>query len=154
MAREIATATDRGISAARSQNAQDFDDAVAQLEKHYDAARPMHSHMVRELLETSYQDGLSGDDVSDVLARTVASASRWDVSVDPDVIAAVLLGALGVDERLSVNDTGAQSIPPAKIIGAAVLVASDLAAAAEVDHEPYLVRAVEEIRRDQTIENP
>ena len=45
-------------------------------------------------------------------------------------------------------------IPLAKIVGAAILVAADLAADAEVDHGPYLVRAVEEIRRAQTIEIP
>ncbi|SKZ43586.1 Uncharacterised protein [Mycobacteroides abscessus subsp. abscessus] len=154
MAREIATATDRGIRAARSQVSQDFDDAVAQLEKNGDAARLMHSHMVRELLETSYQDGLSGDDVSDVLTRAVASASRWDAPVDPDAVAAVLLGALGVGEQSGVNGAVAQSIPLVKIISAAILVTADLVADAEVDHEPYITRAVGEIRRDQTIEIP
>ncbi|MFW0785181.1 hypothetical protein AAFP35_11715 [Gordonia sp. CPCC 206044] len=154
MARDIAAATDRGITAARSHDSEDLDDAVAQLEKHGDAARGMQAHMVRELLETSYQDGLSGDDVSDVLTRTIAAAARWVASVDPNAVAAVLTGALGVAERPGDSDIAAQPIPIAKIIGAALLVLADLAADAEVDHNPYLVRAVEEIRREQTIEIP
>lgn len=154
MAREIATATDRGIRAARRHSSEDFDDCVAQLEKHGEAARAMHAHLVRELLETSYQDGVSGDDVSDVLTRIVDAASRWDAQMDPDAVAAVLLGALGVGESPDADGAGARLIPLAKIVGAAILVAADLAADAEVDHGPYLVRAVEEIRRAQTIEIP
>ena len=154
MAHEIATASDQGISAVRSHDREHFDDAVAQLEKHGDAARAVHAYVIRELLETSFQDGVSGDDVSDVLTRAVASASRWDAPVDPDAVAAVLLGALGVGEQSGVNGAVAQSIPLVKIISAAILVTADLVADAEVDHEPYITRAVGEIRRDQTIEIP
>ncbi len=153
MAQEIATASDQGISAARSHDRKHFDDAVAQLEKHGDAARAVHAYAIRELLETSFQDGVSGDDVSDVLTRTVDTAAQWDVSVPPDSVVAVLIGALGVSERRG-DDAAAAAIPLAAIIGAAMLVAAEMATDAAVDHVPYVVRAVDEIHRAQTIEIP
>ncbi|WAC55547.1 hypothetical protein [Gordonia sp. SL306] len=52
--------------------------------------------MVRQLLETQYQDGLSGDDVSEVLTRTVGDAVSWDAPIDPSGVVLILTGALGV----------------------------------------------------------
>ena len=141
------------VSAQCSHDREHFDDAVAQLEKHGDAARAVHAYVIRELLETSFQDGVSGDDVSDVLTRTVDTAAQWDVSVPPDSVVAVLIGALGVSERRD-DDAAAAAIPLAAIIGAAMLVAAEMATDAAVDHVPYLVRAVDEIHRAQTLEIP
>nr|WP_202422099.1 hypothetical protein [Gordonia sp. SID5947] len=154
MARAVAEATDQGIRAARGHDPEGFGEAVHHLETHTDAARAVHAHMVRELLEMSYQDGLSGDDVSDVLTRTVGGAGLWDAPVEPAAVVVVLTGALGVREHSDSDDDPAPPIPQAAIVGAAILVAADLAAAAGIDHEPFLVRAVEEIRRAQTVEMP
>ncbi|WAC55544.1 hypothetical protein [Gordonia sp. SL306] len=154
MARAVAEATDLGIRAARAHDLENFADAVEQLENHTEATRDLHAHMVRELLETQYQDGVSGDDVSEVLTRTVGGAGLWNVPVDPSAVAMVLTVALGVGESSDTSDAPATTIPPAEIIGAAILVVADLAASAAIHHEPSLVRAMEEIRRAQTVEMP
>lgn len=154
VARTVAEVTDRGVRAARTHDLDGFGEAVGVLEIHAEVAREVHAHMVRELLETLYQDGLSGDDVSEVLTRTTDDAGLWYAPVDPSAVVVVLTGALGVGEGSVSSDVRPQSIPPAEIIGAAFLVIADLAASAGLEHEPYLVRAVEEIRRAQTVEMP
>ncbi|WHU49363.1 hypothetical protein QNM97_10505 [Gordonia sp. L191] len=152
VARVIAEATDRGIGAARTHELEELRDAVEELAIHADAARDVHGHLVRELLETSYQDGLDGDDVAEVLNRTVSATGRWHAEVDPTAVAVVLTGALGVAER---PDDGTTSAPtPSDVVVAALLVAADLASATAVDHGPYVTRAVEELRRAQTVEIP
>lgn len=153
MARTIADATDRGIRSARSHDLAGFGEAVDTLVIHAEAARAVHAQLVRELLETAYQDGLDGDDVADVLNRTVSDARRWNAPADPAAVATVLTGALGVTEHPDTSD-GATPIPSSGIAAAAILVAADLAADAGFDHGPYLARAVEEIRRAQTVEMP
>ncbi len=150
----MAEATDAGILAARAQHIEDFRDAAERLEKHAEVAREVHGHMVRELLETLYQDGLTGDDVSDVLRRTIAGAGLWDAQVDPSAVVVVLTGALGVAEASDDRDAGTTGVAPIELIGAAILVMADLLAAGAMDRKDYLLRAVEEIRRAQTVEMP
>ncbi|GAB92386.1 hypothetical protein [Gordonia rhizosphera] len=151
-ARAIAEATDRGIRAARAHDLDGFGEALEQLEIHPEA-RDVHAHMVRELLETQYQDGVSGEDVSEVLTRAVDDAGDWNAPVDPSAMVVVLTGSLGVVES-SDDDGPPTDIPVAQLTGAAIVVIADLAAGAALDHQPYLVRAVEEIRRAQTVEMP
>ncbi|MDL9948306.1 hypothetical protein QSJ19_22545 [Gordonia sp. ABSL11-1] len=153
-ARAVAEATDAGIRAARTQHIEDFRDAAERLEKHAEVAREVHEHMVRELLETMYQDGLTGDDVSDVLRRTITGAGLWDAQVDPSAVVVVLTGALGVAETSDDRDAGTPDVAPTELIGAAILVMADLLAAGAMDRKDYLLRAVEEIRRAQTVEMP
>ncbi|GAA3690758.1 hypothetical protein [Gordonia hankookensis] len=153
-ARTVTEASSRGIRAARAHDLEGFTECVEELEPHADAARIVHSHLVRELLETSYQDGLSGEDVSEVLRRTVTGAGGWNVAIDPEAVVTVLTGALGVVEPPEGRDAPAPVIPPTAIIAAAILVAADLAAHMDLDPEPYLGRAVDEIRRAQAVEMP
>lgn len=152
--RSIATETDRGIRAARTHDLDELVGAVESLGIDADAARIVHAHVVRELLETTYDDGLSSEDISDVLARTVADAGRWNAPADPSSVAVVLTGALGVSDDLGHHDGSGAAPSSAEIITAALLVAALLATTARVDHHAYLVRAVEEIRRAQTVEMP
>ncbi|WP_124711142.1 hypothetical protein [Gordonia insulae] len=151
-ARVIAQATELGIGAARAHDLDGFGEAVKSLELHPEA-RDVHAHMIRELVETQYQDGVSGDDLSEVLTRTARDAGAWNAPVDPSAVVVVLTGSLAVVQR-SDDDGPATDIPPARLNGAAVLVIADLAAVAALDHRPYLMRAVEEIRRAQTVEMP
>ncbi|MEE4025262.1 hypothetical protein V1Y59_19415 [Gordonia sp. PKS22-38] len=152
--REIAEATDLGIRAARAADLEGFTDAVEQLHDH-PGAREVHAHMVRELLETTYQDGLSGDDVSEVLTRTIGGSADWQAPVDPSAVVVVLTGALGVAEHADDADRAPTThTPPAELAGAAILVVTDLAKGIAADHRPYLDRAVAEIRRAQTVEMP
>ena len=154
MARTVADATDRGIRSARAHDGGDFAEAVEILGVHADAARAVHAHMVRELIETAYQDGLDSDDVADVLTRTVADATGWDAPVDPTAVAVVLTGALGVNEPADPGDAGTPASSASQVIGAAILVAARLTTDTGVDHGDFLRRAVEEIRRAQTVEMP
>lgn len=153
-ARTVAEATDQGVRAARAQDIEDFRDSVGRLEKHAEVAREVHGLMVRELLEALYQDGVSGDDVSEVLRRTITGAGLWDAPVDPSAVVVVLTGALGVAEPDEDGEGRTTAIAAADVVGAAVLVIADLLAAGKIDHKDYLMRAVEEIRRAQTVEMP
>ena len=151
-ARAISESTDHGIRAVRAHDLAGFEEALEQLDIHPEA-RDVHAHMVRELIETRYQDGVSGDDVAEVLSRTVADSGAWHAPVDPSAVVVVLTGSLGVAER-SDDDGPPATIPPAELNGAAILVIADVVADAALDHRPYLVRAIEEIRRAQTVEMP
>ncbi|MFW0795053.1 hypothetical protein AAFP30_14675 [Gordonia sp. CPCC 205515] len=151
-ARTIATATEQGIRAARAHDLEALAESIDHLENHTDTAREVHAHLMRELLETSYQDGLSGDDVSEVLTRTVTDAASWQAPVTPAAVAVVLTGALGVgpDSR----EESAPTLSEPEIICAALLIAADLVTSTDLDPKPYVVRAIEEIRRAQTVEMP
>ncbi|MDY6810290.1 MAG: hypothetical protein SW127_14950 [Actinomycetota bacterium] len=151
-ARTIAEASGRGIRAARTHDLDAFGEAIQQLEIHPEA-REVHAHMVRELLETRFPDGLSGDDLAGVLTHTVDGAGAWDAPVDPAAVVVVLTGSLGVTDSPD-SDGAARDIPQPQLHSAAILAIADLAAEAALDHEPYLMRAVEEIRRSQTVEMP
>jgi hypothetical protein len=151
-ARAISESTDHGIRAVRAHDLAGFAEALEQLAIHPEA-REVHAHMVRELIETRYQDGVTGDDVADVLSRTVGDSGAWHAPVDPSAVVVVLTGSLGVAER-SDDDGPPATIPPAELNGAAILVIAHLAADAAIDHQQYLVRAIEEIRRAQTVEMP
>lgn len=150
-ARTIASATDRGIRAAGAQDLDGFTESVEQLEKDSDTARDVHAHLIRELLEMSYQDGLSSDDVSEVLTRTVAGARFWQAPVTASAVAAVLTGALGVGLE---NQDSVQGPTEYEIIGAAILIAADLTTSISVEPAPHVLHAVDEIRRAQTVEMP
>lgn len=151
-ARLVAELTEQGIRSARSHDLDGCQEAVDGLVVHGAIIRGVHAHMMRELLETAYQDGLDGDDVAEVLTRTVADAALWNAPTTHEAIAAVLTGALGVADRPNGATTAVPD--PRQVIAAVFVVSADLVTLSEVDQGEYVTRAVEEVRRAQTVEMP
>lgn len=145
--RRIADATVDALAAAAAQDPIAFDEAVDMLDRS-DAAKAGHVHaeMVRTLLEEVYSDGLTGENVQEVLGRTVRG-SDWLPSLDIAGFVEVLTGALGVTD---VDEQSRSSPRPAH----ALLVAADLLAVRRSRAETYVRRALAEIRRAQTVEMP
>lgn len=149
VARDIADAVEAGVDAARNSDAAGLAVAAAEL-----AALPreqvesVSAAIVRELLETVHPDGLTGEDVQQVLGRCAREAAVWLPGVDVDALVFVLTGALGV------ADTEEIAHRPNRSVEAAILVAADLAGAAQVAVHAYVRRALDEIARAETIEIP
>lgn len=145
--RRIADATNDALAAVAARAPIAFDDAVELLGRSDSAqAGHVHAEMVRTLLEKVYSDGLTGENVQEVLGRTVRGAD-WLPNLDIAGFVEVLTGALGVADV----DEQTRSRPrPAH----ALLVVADLLAVRRSRADTYLRRAVAEIRRAETIEMP
>ncbi|WP_072690791.1 hypothetical protein [Rhodococcus marinonascens] len=154
-AREIAEALDAAIVAARSSDAAALTEATGEL-----AALPAEqvgailAVMVRELLETLHPDGLTGEDVQEVLTRCARAAPALLPAVDVDSLVTVLTGALGV------ADIEENPGRPEHAVPAAILVIADLLSAAEdpgssgLSGAGYVRSALDEIARAETVEIP
>ncbi|WP_277830787.1 hypothetical protein [Speluncibacter jeojiensis] len=141
VAREIAEQTDLGVAALRAGDAVALADSVTELAAQAtERVGLLHSSTVRALLEQAHPDGLSGNDVQDVLT----SMSGVPVPVPLPAVAEVLTGALGVGEP-------AESTP-AECITAALAIIAVLAPPGTL--AVHLRRAMAEIERDQTVEMP
>jgi hypothetical protein len=149
-ARAIAETTTETVTAARERDLPAFEKAVGQLA----ALDPEQvglvlGAVVRSLLEDLHPDGLAGDDIRNVLERCAHSALEWCPRVDPDVLLALLAGALGVHPEQD------ESQPPggAAVAWHAPLLIADLAG----DGRPlagHLRAAFAEIARAETMEAP
>ncbi|MFI7171414.1 hypothetical protein [Rhodococcoides fascians] len=145
--RRIADATVDALAAVVAQDPIAFDEAVELLDRS-DAAKAgnVHAEMVRSLLEEVYSDGLTGENVQEVLGRTVRGA-EWLPSLDIAGFVEVLTGALGVTD---VDEQSRSRPRPAH----ALLVVADLLAIRRSRAETYVRRALAEIHRAQTVEMP
>ncbi|NIL83652.1 hypothetical protein RhoFasGS6_01008 [Rhodococcus fascians] len=145
--RRIADATVDALAAVVAQDPIAFDEAVELLDRS-DAAKAgnVHAEMVRSLLEEVYSDGLTGENVQEVLGRTVRGA-EWLPSLDIAGFVEVLTGALGVTD---VDEQSRSRPRPAH----ALLVVADLLAIRRSRAEMYVRRALAEIHRAQTVEMP
>ncbi|OZE34927.1 hypothetical protein CH278_10815 [Rhodococcus sp. 05-2254-5] len=145
--RRIADATVDALAAVVAQDPIAFDEAVELLDRS-DAAKAgnVHAEMVRSLLEEVYSDGLTGENVQEVLGRTVRGAD-WLPSLDIAGFVEVLTGALGVTD---VDEQSRSRPRPAH----ALLVVADLLAVRRGRAETYVRRALAEIHRAQTVEMP
>ncbi|OZC90436.1 hypothetical protein CH254_02835 [Rhodococcus sp. 06-412-2C] len=145
--RRIADATNDALAAVAAGDSIAFDDAVELLGRSDSAqAGHVHAEMVRTLLEEVYSDGLTGENVQEVLGRTVRGA-HWLPNLDIAGFVEVLTGALGVAD----TEEQSRSRPrPAH----ALLVVADLLAVRRARAETYLRRALAEVRRAETIEMP
>ncbi|OZF49842.1 hypothetical protein [Rhodococcus sp. 14-1411-2a] len=145
--RRIADATNDALAAVASRNSVAFDDAVESLGRSDSAqAGHVHAEMVRTLLEEVYSDGLTGENVQEVLGRTVRGAD-WLPNLDIAGFVEVLTGALGVSD---VEEQSRVRPRPAH----ALLVVADLLAVRRGRAETYLRYALAEVRRAETIEMP
>ena len=145
--RRIADASVDALAAVVAQDPIAFDEAVELLDRS-DAAKAgnVHAEMVRSLLEEVYSDGLTGENVQEVLGRTVRGA-EWLPSLDIAGFVEVLTGALGVTD---VDEQSRSRPRPAH----ALLVVADLLAIRRSRAETYVRRALAEIHRAQTVEMP
>ncbi|WP_179272065.1 hypothetical protein [Rhodococcus sp. 05-2254-6] len=97
-------------------------------------------------VEEVYSDGLTGENVQEVLGRTVRGAD-WLPNLDIAGFVEVLTGALGV------SDVEEQSRVRPRLAHA-LLVVADLLAVRRGRAETYLRYALAEVRRAETIEMP
>lgn len=152
MADRVAQTTGEAIRAARAHDSEAFGAATDLLALHPES-REVHALMIRELLETVFPDGLTGDDVSEVMTSTSRAAASWTSAVSPAAVALVLTGALGVGDTADPDALPSAGLD-AETTAAALVVITDLTARADVDPMEYVTRAVDEIRRAQTMEMP
>jgi len=142
-ARPIAAAATAAVAAAQARDAGALDEAVAELA----SLDPAQSGLilgttVRLLLEAAQPDGLTGDEVRDVLERCVRGAVSWQGDVDPHVVLLLLAGALGVLEE--------DDAPPPKpevLARHAALLMADLLGPRPIP--PFLTAALAEIEHTQ-----
>ena len=142
-ARPIAAAATAAVVAAQTRDADALEEAVAALA----ALDPAQSGLilgttVRLLLEAAHPDGLTGDEVRDVLERCVRDAVPWQPEVDPHVVLLLLAGALGVLE-----EDGAPAPKPDVLARHSALLMAGLLGARPI--RPFLTAALAEIEHTQ-----
>jgi hypothetical protein len=161
-ARAISTAVSEAVAAAQARDAQRFTEAAEQLAAlDQEQVGVVLGAVVRSLLEDMHPDGLSGEDVQDVLERCVRSAIGWLPEVDVDVLVVLLTGALGVFEadEQSRPPTGPQAarhapLLVAYLLGGAIGPSRGTPGGSELQLAGYLTAAFAEIARAETIEMP
>ena len=89
-----------------------------------------------------------------VMTSTSRAAASWTAAASPAAVALVLTGALGVGDTAGADALPSAGLPDAETTAAALVVITDLTARADVDPMEYVTRAVDEIRRAQTMEMP
>lgn len=142
----IASAVTSAVAAASSHSA-DFADGVAELDA-LDRSQVtlVLAGIIRQLLEIRYPDGLDAADAQDVLTDT-ARASAWCGDWQPETLAEVLMGALGLLEPE--QSQGARSFSRhATLLISALLRDQPITLAALVKTE------LAEIERAETMELP
>ncbi|MEV0945099.1 hypothetical protein [Rhodococcus sp. NPDC049939] len=146
--REIAEAVDAAVSAAVASNTTAFAVALEDLDGlPAEQVRLVLSTIIHELLETMHPDGLTGEDVQNVLTLAVRRAHEWVPDVDVASFVAVLTGALGVADA-------DESDPPASPIPSAILLIAELLSSTQKSVHDYVRRALDEVARAETIEMP
>ncbi|AOW94191.1 hypothetical protein BFN03_19905 [Rhodococcus sp. WMMA185] len=146
--REIAEAVDAAVGAAVSSNVAAFFEATEDLAAlPAERVRVVLAAIVREILETMHPDGLTGEDVQEVLAHAVGVARTWMPDVDVASFVAVLTGALGVAEA-------DESDLPTSAVPSAILLIADLVSSAQVSVHDYVRRALDEVARAEIVEMP
>ncbi|RAO05580.1 hypothetical protein GAR06_02930 [Micromonospora saelicesensis] len=143
-ARAIALTATTAVAAAQARDGQAYDEAVGGLTADERSGLVLGA-VVRLLLEESHPDGLTGDDIRQVLTRCVQESTRWRTDVDPHVVLVLLAGALGVYDPES-----DESPPDASAVARhAPLLVADLLAATSVPLDDYLAAAFAEIERTE-----
>lgn len=105
---------------------------------------------MRELLEDTHPDGLSSEDVQDALTACAKSTIVWLPDLDVQALAAVYTGALGISDL----EDDSFRIGHGAYLRSAVLVIGSLSTGVKKAQSAYIIRAIGEIARAQTIEMP
>jgi hypothetical protein len=147
-ARAIRQASEDAIAAAREADRPAFDEAVTVLAaQDAERVRLVLGHAVRTLLEELHPDGLSADDVRDVLPRAVRAVAGWYPDVQPGLLVVVLSNSLGISEE-------EDEAEPADIFAHALLLFADLVTTAGRPAGGYLDASLNELHRAETMEMP
>ncbi|MFE3290861.1 hypothetical protein [Rhodococcus sp. NPDC059234] len=150
-ARDIASATDEAVTAARVPDRDAFEESCEKLRPlDLERVRAVHSAMVREVLEDLHPDGLTGESVQEALERCARGATTWLPDLQVPLLVTVLTGALGL------TDPDEESGPQDRFAVArhALVVLADLLSTAQAPASGYLRRAIAEIARAETVEMP
>ncbi|MDQ2837526.1 MAG: hypothetical protein M3Y42_20710 [Actinomycetota bacterium] len=151
--RGIREAVGEAVSAVLAADLDRFEPAVQRLESQdQERLRIVQGTIVRELLEDLHPSGLSGADAQDVLQRCVRAAASWYPPVEPAVLVAVLMGALGAADP----EDNPPAVRGAFAVHGSLLIADLLSAQAETGAsiEQRLDHAFAEIERAETMEMP
>jgi hypothetical protein len=98
-ARAIASATTDAVAAAAIADVAAFGEATGRLAAaDPEQVRVVLGVLVRALLEDLHPDGVSGDDLLELIKNCARTAIGWYPGVDVQVLVVVLTGALGVHE--------------------------------------------------------
>jgi hypothetical protein len=106
--------------------------------------------VLRSLLEDLHPDGLTGDEVHDVIVRCVTSAASWYPEVDASALVLVLAGALGVHP----DEDEPVPVTPVDVARHAPLVVADLLTAGDRSYRPYLDAALTRIAEAEANDLP
>lgn len=143
----ISAAVRAGVEAVRSENRDDFDAALTELNALEQSRLSLVlAGIIRHLLEILHPDGLDGDDVQDALTQ-VARAGGWYPGLQPEAIGEVLLGSLGV---LAPEDTKTAG----GFVAHAVLLIGVLSARQPRPVTALIATELAEIERAETMELP
>jgi hypothetical protein len=150
-ARTVATTASDAVAAVAVRDGPQFEGATAQLARSNPAlVRIVLGAVVRMLLEELHPNGLSGADVRAVLERCARSAVGWSPDVDPDVLLALLTGALGIHPP----GESARPISALDVARHAPLLAADLVVLSGLPFADFLDAAFAEIARAEGMELP
>jgi hypothetical protein len=95
--RAIANAAVEAVTAARSDDQVAFERASSRLAAlDREQVGLVLGAVVRSLLEDLHPGGLSGDDIQDVLGRSVSASATCFPAVDANVLLVLLAGSLGI----------------------------------------------------------
>jgi hypothetical protein len=98
-ARAISAATTDAVTATRAQDVASFEEATDRLAAtDPEQVRVVLGVVVRALLEDLHPDGVSGDDLLELIKSCVRTSFGWYPAVDVQVLIVVLTGSLGVHE--------------------------------------------------------
>lgn len=151
VARDIADGTADALAAVRAADAPALLESVDALRGlSFEQVGSVHASIVRELLEDTHPDGLSSEDVQDALTACVTSTIVWLPDLDVQALAAVYTGALGISDL----EDDSFRIGHGAYLRSAVLVIGSLSAGAKKAQSAYIIRAIGEIARAQTVEMP
>jgi hypothetical protein len=148
-AADLSSAIASAIESARAADLDTFADASNRLMTlNIERVGIVQATAIRSLLEELYYDGLDADDVRAVLTRC-AQASAWFPDFDAEKLLLVLSGALGTVDPEQQPQAGRDTMA-----AHATLVMADLSSTRPAMLTEHLSRAIEEIRRAETIEMP
>jgi hypothetical protein len=150
-ARAIVRAATAAVSAAQAADPQDYRDAVEQLAgQDSEHVGLVLGSVVRMLLEEAHPDGLTADDLQQVLERTARTALPWWPETDPQLLLILITGALG----LHFTEEEAPRLTPSQVASHVPLMIADLLGVRDRRLDGYLTTALAEIMRAETMEAP
>jgi hypothetical protein len=150
--RAIAQATTAAVEAARASDAPAFEEATTELAAcEPEQVRLVLGVVVRELLEHLHPDGLSGDDLQELIRSCVRRVFAWYPAIDVDALVVVITGALGMQEDEEKRH------PPLVVARHAPLFIAELLSQprpAPLTLNQYLIAAFDQIRTAELHEMP